>query len=126
MSDGYTIAASVELGQLRKLEKLADQKGLEIQDLLTLALDRLLDIEEPGSIGARDDVRYIVIKDVPRDFRKDFYAAETWAAEEAERTHNPYTVMCVHKNSLEIALTAVYLGVKICAMNEVDKEGWAE
>lgn len=126
MSDGYTIAASVELGQLRKLEKLADQKGLEIQALLNLALDRLLDLEEPGSIGPRGDVRYIAIKGVPRDFHRDFDAAETWAAEEAERTHNPYTVMCVHKNSLETALTAVYHGVTIHAMNEVDKEGWAE
>lgn len=118
MSD-YIISRRMDAEAWAELEKAAERLGTSVDCLIDEALAKILEQAEPFRIAAPEDVRYIVFQGLPKDFHVNLDQARVYAKSQAEATLENHTIMCVHKNSLEIALTAVYHGVKIHAMNRV-------
>lgn len=119
MSDYYFINRRVDAKAWAELEKAAERRGTSVDCLVDEALAKILEQTEPFRVAAPEDVRYIVFQGLPKNFHVNLEQAEIYARKQAESTCESYTIMCVHKNSLEIALTAVYHGVKIHAMSRV-------
>jgi hypothetical protein len=121
----YSFSTDITCDRLREIGKIAEELGTTFEALVIEAVAKIRK-PEPFRVCEPADARSIVVRGVPKNFRGSLREAEDFAANQAERTHEPHTIMVVHKNSLEVSLTAVYRGVQIMATEKVTEDGWGE
>lgn len=113
----YRVVVDLDSAETTRLGLMAEKRGVSIEELVQDEVRKLRE-PEPFRVAPVEDVRYIVVQGFPKDFHRGYDEAKQWAIEQAERSQEPFTIMAVHKNSLEIAMTALYHGVQVHAIGK--------
>ena len=122
--DDFTVVFKMTADRFYKLEKLAAERNLDVDELVQEAVNRFMARTDRFYMGEPEEMQYIVFQGVPKEFQ-DLKEAERFATEKAEETKSQSTIMSVPKVATEIALAAVYHGVVIHALSKV-QDGFEE